>query len=280
MGKIILKTGAASDWSPLDIPNLVAYVDPRLGVTIDGSDRVTAVVEQVETDTMTCNFTNPANYGGVGIGNNTPWMMTLSADAFGTGLPGFHCDPDRSLVKAQFARTDSPRSLTDGLSVFWVSQHTVSRSTANHGAENIPLTVVCDSSHDMWFSCGFAGTALSYNYVDTDPSPAWTRPTFGSGYNDGTPRLYGFTHSLDNEVKAYANGSQVGSTFTGADYSTAHFTWAAIGTGYAADATPDIYGGDDGFAGDIGPVFVVGGVISSDDMARLYAWCQSEGYVP
>ena len=279
MGKIILKAGATKRWSPLDIPNLVAYVDPRIGVTIDGSDRVTAVVEQVENDTMTCAFTNPANYGGVGVGNNTPWMMTLDPNAFGTGIAGFHCAPDRSLVKAQFVRTDAPRSLPSGLSIFWVSKHTVSRSSPNHG-ENIPLTVTGESSHDIWVSCGFSGTALAYNYVDTDPSPGWSRPTFGSGFNDGTPRLYGFTHSLSNEVKAYANGSQVGSTFTGADYSTAHFTWCAVGTGYAVDAPPDIYGGDDGFAGDIGPVIVVGGIISSDDATKLYAWCQSAGYVP
>lgn len=265
-------------WSPLDIVGVDGYVDPRLGVTKDESDVISRIVEQVNDLDMECAFTNPDGIGGAGVGDNTPWRPSLEANAFGS-LPGIRCAPNRVAVKAQFVRLAAPRHLASGMSYFWVSKFTENRTTANHASQNVPMTVVGESSHDIWNSTGFHGTQLAYNYFDTSPI-GFSKTYYGSGYNDNVARLYGFTHSLAGEVKAYVDGEQVGSTLTGADYSVANFTWCAIGSGYASDAPPDIYGGDDGFAGLIGPVIVVGGVISAEDLASLYEWCQSEGWVP
>ena len=269
--------GAAGEpgWTPLDITGIEAYLDPRLGATVDGSNRITSLVEQVDSEAMTNSF------DGTGFEPRpaTDWLPTREANAFGS-LPGIRLLPvvGPPNVAAQFLTLPSRRQMASGMSIFWVSKHTSTRTVANHGAQNLPLMVTGDSTANTYNGAGFSAGELGYTNV---VSAAWTKTLRGSGYNDGTARLYGWTHSTGEVLTAYVNGVQVGAAATGITYyGGLQNAWSAIGSGYRAELTGDIYGGDDGFDGLLGPVIVVNGVISGGDMALLYEWCQTTGYVP
>jgi hypothetical protein len=259
------------------ITNIEAYVDPRLGVTVDGSNRITELIEQVDTEAMINTF------DGTDFEPRPPhdWWPTRVANAFGS-LPGIQCAPDLEnspLVRAQFLRlTGGNRPFPSGKSIFWVSRHTSNRTAANHATQNVPLTVTGDSSGDTFNNLGFSGGELGHSSV---VGGVWTKHYFGSGYNDDVPRLYGFVHAgfPAETLKAYVNGEQVGDTVTGVtDYGSLH-AWASLGSGYRAE-NMDTFGGDDGFIGTVGPLVVVRGVISADALEALYQWAQTVGYVP
>lgn len=261
-------------WSPLDITGVEAYVDPRLGVTVDGSNRITALVEQVDSEAMGNTFS------GVGFEPRpaTDWLPTREANAFGS-LPGIRMLPVAGppIVAAQWLNTPTRRGMASGMSIFWVSKHTSTRTVANHGTQNLPLTVTGDSTSNVFNGFGFSGGELGCSIFTS----SFVKTYRGSGYNDGTARLYGWTWSTAGDLKAYVNGAQVGATATGITYyGSLQNAWCAIGSGYRAETTGDIYGGDDGFDGLLGPVVVVNGVISGADLADLYTWSRAQGWVP
>lgn len=171
----------------------------------------------------------------------------------------------------------STRGMASGMSIFWVSKHTSTRTVANHGTQNLPLTVTGDSTVNVFNGFGFSGGELGCSIFTS----SFVKTYRGSGYNDGTARLYGWTWSTAGDLKAYVNGAQVGATATGITYyGSLQNAWCAIGSGYRAETTGDIYGGDDGFDGLLGPVVVVNGVISGADLADLVTWSQQQGWVP
>ncbi len=305
MSRVIIR----NRWSPKRIVGVDAYLDARLGMNVVssaydlGNSLVSTWTDQVNGTVLYNNFTNAVEaagftsppesipYGNVPYDDNEPWHPMYDAAAFGS-LPGIVVNPDRSLVRSQYLRTPLSRPLPLGLSWLWVSMHTENRASHNH-TENCSTTVISECSHATSSGAGFIADQLAYHYVDPRVT-GWSDVKFGGAYDDNVPRLFGITHSINGDVKAYVNGAEVDTTTpdtaTGANYTTgpAQQAWSGVGTGYAADAGvnlytgpagPDKYGGDDGFKGKIGLVVVVNGIISDNDMFLLYHWCRSEGWI-
>jgi hypothetical protein len=273
----VLRVRAGGDedtttWTPLRITNVNGYIDPRLDTVLGADGRLLSILEQVRGEEMQMTYTNPDGVGGLPVGEANRWRPRRIGSLFGSGLVGLRMDPLDSHPRATYLRLDEPRPLPNGLSWLWVSKHTSTKTVRGH-SQNCPLTVVSESSVDTFSGAGFNGGALAYHYFEG----GWQEQHFGADYNDGVARLYAFTHATNGELKAYVNGVQVGAT-SSALYFEVWQSWCAIGTGYRAEPPVDPYGGDDGFEGDLGPVVIVDGVIADHDHARLYQWCQEEGW--
>lgn len=158
-------------------------------------------------------------------------------------------------------------ALATGQSVFWVSKHLIGNEIPNFPLQQPSSVIVGQSDASIYRALGFEADALSiHNYSDT--ASAWQTKTFGSGYNDGTPRCYGIVHNhTTGDIKAYVNGSQVGST-QNSTYNTTFAKWDTIGAGL---------NGGDAFRGELAAVVVIPGVVT--DVTKLTAWLRTRGVI-
>lgn len=232
-------------WSPVQISSIVAVWDAEKGIT--NSSGVTAWVDQTGN--------------GHDLAESSA-KFTYTATAFGT-LHGLTSDGSKQLLTSRTVQNL-------GRSLFWVAKYTSSKSTRVDYTGNAPLTVIGDASGSVNNNAGHDAGQLCYmNYDGVTP---WAATTRGSSLNDGTPRLYGFTHSLAGDVKTYVGTSQQGATNTSQTYDTTAAAFNAIGQGFG--------GNTDGFVGTIGAALVVNAIISGSDLTKLNAWSQQRWGTP
>lgn len=266
-------------WSPRWIDGVDGFIDPRLGVTLHDNARVERVREQIHGKHLRRQWStegqDAGDWGGAGEEAQQAWKPLWKPAVFSWN-PSFRMDPTWPTRKTTGLRLDATRHLPDGHTFLWISKHTSSKDYTGH-TQNIPMTVMGECSSDTFNGAGFSAGELAYSYFS---SPGWQEAHFGSGYNDGVARLYGITHATSGDIKGWVNGEQVGSTATSIHYGSLH-SWACIGSGYRLEEPEEHYdGGDDGFVGDLGPVIVVSGVISTEDHGRLLQWAREERWVP
>lgn len=242
-------------WTPASLPSVVAFVDAREGLEVADGGAVTGWAEQITGETLLNTY------------------VTDDSRRPTKGVVGVHFAPASPYVPAQWLRASGQRMLPNGLTFWWVSRYTSTKSVHNH-SQNCPLTVMSESSVNTFVGAGFSGDALCYSVFT---SSGWSQTTFGSGYNDGAARLFVVSHATDGTLTAYVDGAQVGTTTK--DYYATYMSWSSIGTGYRAEPT-DTYGGDDGMDGDVSAAGVEGAPITADALAHLVTWTDQQGLVP
>lgn len=230
-------------WTPSQITGADAY--------FDADKSVTAVATAVGTWTDQKNTLAASQATGA----NKPAQI---AAVFGT-LPAIR------FAKENWLDLAAGRLLASGASFFFVGKYTSTDNTAGTPLQCPPLTVVGWNNASSWGSFGCNAGALEYKMYNQAGSVTDTA-TKGSGLNDGTTRLLGITHDTSQNVKAYSGETQTGTTaaFTAA-YPASFLKWGTLGNGQLTS---------DGFAGDIGAIIVVSGVISGGDLTKLHKWAQ------
>jgi len=243
-------------WSPGSLPNIEAYLDSRKGLTLSGND-VLAWEDQAQLlDFESVSTSRPLRVAGV-FGAHQGIRFTQSDYV---GIVG------------------AARSLdyVAGCAIFCIANYTATAAASTY-VGNAPLTVVGDATNGVNFGFGFTAGSMIQNMFNA----GWTTTTRGSGLNDGTTRLLGFTHENDgafaNELKMYSGATQQGATATATYAASAGYT--TIGAGYldgTTHATPAIHKGDDGYTGDLGAVIIVrDGIISGANLTKLHTWSRS-----
>lgn len=247
-------------WGPANITSALvdAYFDSRKGVALSGSD-VTTWTEQIASRVYATDIAS---------------RPTRVVDSFGTGVNAIR------FVPTQFVNA-TKRGLNGGLTYLWVGKWTSSDASESQVNTNAPLTMIADAGGGVYHTAGMSAGSLSYQYFNG----IWVKTLFGSGLNDGSPRLVGFTHELDTRSPGRASRVRafLGSRQQGADHFPAMFTapnmgYTTVGAGYL---------NLDGAAGDFGAVIILGGtngtdpgIISDDDMALLDAWARQSFDTP
>ncbi|WP_410671376.1 IPT/TIG domain-containing protein [Amycolatopsis sp. cmx-4-68] len=236
-------------WSPAQISGIDGYFDSRKGVTVAGSDVVTWTEQSRGLVYMSFEDRRPTKIDRV----------------FG------------SRPAIRFAKPGAPHNaqcvkgptllLPNGSSVFWVGNWASTDTTATQ-TPNVPLTVVGDLSAVAYTMAGAKAGELRHSQYT---GAAYTLTDRGSGLNDGTTRLVGWTHATNGDLKAYVGTTQRGATATGIPYFTQFNGWNAVGGGYGGDNTR----ADDGFEGNLGAVIIVNGVLTGTDMAKLHTWSRA-----
>lgn len=229
-------------WSPASISGIDSYFDSRKGVSVSGSD-VTTWTEQ----------TRSAAYTSVASQRPTRVLAVFgSQPAIRFAKPGTTND-------AQWVK-GTRRGLTNK-SIFWVGKYTSSDASQVYDG-NAPLTLVGDTTGSIVTSCGLSAGVL--RNMQFNPS-VWVTTDRGSGLNDGNARLMGWTHASGGDLKAYVGTTQQGATAT-VTFNASN-GYDVIGGGYK-----DNTNADDGYAGDIGAVVIVDGVVSGGDLTKLHKW--------
>lgn len=227
-------------WTPSQATGVDAHLDANKGVTAVA----TAVGTWVDQSANARSF-------GQATGANKP---TQVAAVFGS-LPCIRMTPQ------QWVRLATKITQAAGRSVFWVGKWT-SADAAAADTNNTPLTVVGDSTGGVYTCVGASAATVALQQFSAGP----TLYTKGSGLNDGNARLVGWTHDhTSGDAKAYVGATQAGTTAAAIGYQTGFNGYDSIGVGF---------GDVDGFAGDLGAVVIVNGVISGGDLTKLYAWSQ------
>ncbi len=235
-------TGLIEYWTPAQITGIDAYLDSNKGVTDAGAGAVSQWDDQ----------SSNAYAFAQGTGANRP---VQTAAVFGT-LPSINFTPQ------EFVRHTGRIILASGLSMFWVGKWASGDTAEGQAGVNSPLTIVSDFAGNEAMNVGASGGALAVGMYDG----AWAVKTKGSGLNDGTTRLVGWTVDPASVThKAYSGVTQVGTT------GTTGGTYAAV-TGY--DCIGCGFNTDDGWDGDVGAVIVVSGVISGADLTKTHKWAQ------
>ncbi len=227
-------------WTPAQITSIDAYLDSNKGVTASAG----AVGTWTDQSANARSFTQAT-------GANKP---TQVSSVFGS-LPAIR------FTATKWVRLAATEVQASGRSVFFVGKWTSSDATETD-TNNVPLTIVGDSTGAVYCAAGCSGQSIAYQqYIAGN-----NKYTRGTSLNDGTTRLLGWTHSTPgDEAKAYSGTSQIGATTTGATYNTSFNGYDSIGASQA-----DV----DGFDGDLGAVIVVAAVISAGDMTKLHKWAQ------
>lgn len=224
-------------WSPTQLTAAVALFDAGKNIT-HASNAISQWDDQVAANDVT-----------QGTGAQKP---TRTANAFGT-VDGVTADGGDQLTLA--ARD----TLGAAWSIFWVSKHTLEKSTRVNYAGNAPLTVVGDATGQVAMNAGFDGTALCMMNYDL----GWNPTTRGTGFNDGVTRLYGWTYD-GTTLKAYVGATQEGLNATIA-WSSAP-GWRDLFHGFGGE--------DDGFAGDVGAIVIVDAATAGAELTKLHKWSQ------
>jgi hypothetical protein len=233
-------------WSPAQLATGVqdTFLDASKGITIS-SGKVSAWASQGSTARV-CSQSTVAS------------QPVQTSSVFGA-RPGITFDgSDDSLV--------APAAIGPiaTYSSFAVARWTSAKTTINAPSYNVPLTIAGSKG---WGGFGASAGQVAWKNYD---KPIQLQ---GVGLNNDIPHLIGVTCSA-TAVRLYADGTQLGTDFTPGD-TNAYLT--RIGGGrYVPDATL----GDDFFAGHLGAVLVVAGVISGADLSRLYRWARSHFGVP
>lgn len=233
-------TLAFESWSPAQITGIDAYLDANKGVT--GGAAVSAWLDQ---------SSNARNF----VQASAPNKPAQTASQFGT-LPSVR------FAKEQWVALAAEIATAAGASKFAVAKWTSTDAVAA-GNDLVPLCMI-GSTLGGWGGFGASAGALQ---AATYPLAAASR---GSGLNDGNPRLVGVTYDAVTNMKFYLGTTQQGATST----------TAAMDSRNAYDAIGNGAGSLDGFAGDLGAVIVVAGVISGGDMTKLNTWAQQRFGTP
>ena len=186
---------------------------------------------------------------------------TVTASSFG-GLPGVTFAAGKGLTLT------TRRAQAAGRSVFFVGKWTAVTSAPVAYVGNPPLTVVGDTSGSVAGGVGASAGAVHYSDANVTANSA----SRGAGYNDGNPRLVGWTHSnATNLATAYLGASTVGATAPIFTY--ASWGWDSIGNGYNTTSA-------DNFIGTLGAVIVLDQVATGGDITKLNAWSQQRFGTP
>lgn len=230
-------TGLVEYWSPKQLAtgSKDTFLDANKGITFGTGAKVSQWDSQGDTARA---FTN-------GTGSYQPEQIP---NVFGS-LPAVRFDgTDDSLSVS----TTGPLS---GFSVFAVAKWTSSDATASQPSWNPPLTILGYTGG--W--AGFGASAGSIAYLKYDRTPVETR---GTSLNDDVARLIGITGNGTPDMKFYVGETQQGATWSPGGVSTLYYS--RVGGGYSGDY----------FAGDLGALLAVEGVISAANLTRLHSWAQ------
>jgi len=186
---------------------------------------------------------------------------TITASSFGA-LSGVTFAAGKGMSLA------TRRAQAAGRSIFFVGKWTATTSAPVAYAGNPPLTVVGDTSGLVAGGVGASAGAVHYSDANVTANSA----SRGTGYNDGNPRLVGWTHnSSTNNATAYLGAATVGAT--AAIFTYASWGWDSIGNGYNTSYA-------DNFVGTLGAVIVLDQVATSGDITKLNAWSQQRFGTP
>ncbi len=158
--------------------------------------------------------------------------------------------------------------------MFCVAKWTSTQAVTQNYAGNSPLVIQGDSTGAT------AGTfGASAGQLDVTDANAPAHHATGSGLNDGTARLVGWTlrnssATPANTGRAYSGGVQVGTDQTVTSYFNAAWGWDSIGAGYSLATNGD------GFVGTIGAIIVVDDIITAADLALLNTWAKQRWGTP
>jgi hypothetical protein len=141
-------------------------------------------------------------------------------------------------------------------SVFWVSKHTFGQAGI---AESDGFILGGDAADLSIQAIGFLDDKMRL-YDGDGPASI----TAGSLLNDGSPRVFGYTHDGDgtHEINFYVNGVQQGPTLLDTIHPN-RASWDRVATTSGVGAP---------FFGEIGMLFVIEGVLSASDVADLSVW--------
>ena len=258
-------TLAVQNPTDLGLTGLHAAWDSRFGITLDGSV-VTDWTELVQTEAMESTYTGEVSY------SHHPTYETDVAN----GQPAVKFTPNDTSVKAQWLRlTGGMRVMNSGFTVLAVIKYGDTRTITNH-IQNVPRTILSESSVNTFSGGGLRGGEVAYQYFDGGWQTPY--PTAGGPYNDDLVRVIGWSHTPTGlgELKFYHGASQVGSTVTAGYLTGGQFGYSAIGTGYRAEGNPDGYGGDDGYLGYLLALAVFTGEASAGDRTTFHGWAQND----
>jgi hypothetical protein len=234
-------------WSPASVSGVDAYFDSRKGVDSPVGSSVASWKDQ--------------SVNGVVVAQDVAVNRPFAApNVFGRN-PAVRFVPNRWLALSV------PRVLENGRSVFAVVKWTSTRDVApTYSAPANTLVNFQFGSTDGAFGVG--GGALQYVNFDA----AVTNRTFhsrGSGLNDGTARLVGWTHSkADSALVAY-----VGTLQQGTSISIGYGTKASATNGWSQLGAAK--GNIDGWDGDVAAIVIVDGVLVPMDLVKLHKWSRS-----
>jgi len=236
-------TGAFEYWTPAQITGIITYVDSNKGLTTSGAD-VTNWHDQ---------SSNAYDFSGI-----FPYPQTTSS-IFGT-LPSMRFVGGGGNY---FNKGSATFLFATGISAFWVGKWTVNDTTEDLPTYDVPMPVI-SNGYSGYPSMGMYGDTIAYK-------TGAAQITRGSGLNDGTTRLVGWTQpNGTGNLKAYIGVTQLGTTDSTTVYdSTSAFQ--RIGAGLSTN---------DSFRGDLGAVIVLSQVISANDLIKLNTWSQQRFGTP
>ena len=241
-GQAVTSAGAYEAWSPASVTGVDAYFDSRKGLTLSGSN-VTTWTEQTGSRAYNAN-----------AGNEPTRVLSTFGSVQAVRI-------DKTSVN-QWVR-GTRRALASGVSYFFVGKWTSSDTTDGDNSNNVPLTVVGDSTVSVVQCGGASAGTLAYAVLGSTT-------TRGTSLNDGTTRLVGWTHATNNDLKAYSGTTQQGATATPAWQTGSGYD--SIGCGRSSSGTSTT--GGDSFDGHLGAVVVCNAVISAGDLTKLHRWAQ------
>lgn len=230
-------TGMVEYWSPKQVAtgSKDAYFDTDKGVTTVSGGKVSNWDSQGTTAYAFAQGTDASR-------------PAQTASSFGA-IPGLVLDGVDDVLIGAITGVET-------YSIFVVAKWTSTDDTSG-SAFDVPLTITGSSG---WG--GFGASAGQVAWKNYDRSMVLR----GAGLNDGSAHLIGVTCD-SGAVKLWADGLQQGADFTPGNTS-AYVT--KIGSGRSG--SPDVPG--DFFAGTIGAVVILQGVISADNRTRLYEWAK------
>jgi hypothetical protein len=243
-------------WAPDQITGIDVYLDANKGVSTTSSN----------VNTWTDQSSNGVVFtGGASAGMTKPTQVSnvfgsLPSIRFASGTP-------------ENVEAAAKRTMASGFSAFAVAK-TSTTFSARSAAPNAAGTIVGEYGSGAWFAFGIdAGASAGARFNEWDsPGNIEHGFTAGSGLNDGAVRLIGVTTDTTPNRKIYVGATQQGSTDSPAGgYSATNSSYQDIGCGRT---------GVDGFAGDLGAVIIVSGVISAGDLSKLNAWAQQRFGTP
>lgn len=231
--------GMVEYWSPAQLAtgSKDTFLDAAKGITLD-TGKVASWASQGSTARSFAQSTASAR-------------PTPIASAFGT-MQGISFDGVDDVVGTPYVGPIATYS------TFAVAKWTSTDTTAATPAVDVPLTIVGSTG---WGAFGASADQVAWKNYDK------SIVTRGASLNDGTPHLIGVTCG-SAAVKLYLGDAQQGADFTPGD-ANAYVRWVGGGR-LAADVTM----ADDFFAGALGAVLVVEGVISGANIGKLNSWAQ------
>jgi hypothetical protein len=234
-GQFGAKANAFEAWTPAQISGVDSYLDSRKNVTVDGSNNVTAWLDQS---------------GAARNFNQIAGTPTRVANVFGTGVHSIN------FVQTEAIGLSAARTFASGWSIFWVSKWT-STDAAASWPEPHPLTITGPTA--AWLTLGASAGSIGIHINSNG------RNYRGFGLNDDVPHLVGWTRTSGGLSKAY-----VGTAQQGTDYSVTY----NASEGYIDVGRYRGRASDDGWIGDVGAFIAVAGVIGSPDHTRLQKWAR------